>query len=136
MSTQDAWPELRYETWQETAETLHLWTQIIGKIRLAQSPWINHGWQVPLYVTARGLTTSTIPHGQRAFQIDFDFVDHRLVVASSDGMVMDQSRTRAGIATSRTSPEWSSTRYAPASGRDATTSASSVPTPRSGSGRT
>jgi hypothetical protein len=62
-----------------------MWTQIVGKVRLAQSPWINHGWQVPLYVTARGLTTSTIPHGQRVFQIDFDFVDHRLVLTSSDG---------------------------------------------------
>ena len=85
MNQTDAWPELPYDTWQETAETLHMWTQIAGKIRLAQSPWVNHGWQVPLYVTARGLTTSTIPHRQRAFQIDFDFVDHRLILSSTDG---------------------------------------------------
>jgi hypothetical protein len=64
---------------------VHRWTQIAGKIRLAQSPWVNHGWQVTLYVTARGLTTSPIPYGGRTFQIDFDFVNHRLILASSDG---------------------------------------------------
>ena len=80
-SRPDAWPSLPLEAWQDTCTTLHLWTQIVGKIRLAQTPWINHSWHVTLYVTARGLTTSPIPHGTRAFQIDFDFVDHHLVIA-------------------------------------------------------
>jgi hypothetical protein len=83
--TTDPWPSLPLDAWRETCTTLHLWTQIVGKIRLAQSPWINHGWHVTLYVTARGLTTSPIPHGNRSFEIDFDFIDHRLVVCSSDG---------------------------------------------------
>jgi hypothetical protein len=81
------WPSLPLEAWQDTCATLHLWTQIVGKIRLAQSPWVNHSWHVALYVTVRGLTTSPIPYGTRAFQIDFDLVDHQLVVVSSDGGV-------------------------------------------------
>jgi hypothetical protein len=79
------WPALSYADWGPTAETLHMWTQIVGKIRLRQSPWVNHSWHVPLYLTARGLTTSPIPHGKRTFQIDFDFRDHRLAVETSDG---------------------------------------------------
>jgi Family of unknown function (DUF5996) len=79
------WPSLPLEAWRETYATLHLWTQIVGKIRLAQSPWVNHSWHVTLYVTARGLTTSPIPYGSRAFQIDFDFLDHQLTLQSSDG---------------------------------------------------
>ncbi len=75
------------EAWSDTCATLHLWTQIVGKVRLAQSPWVNHGWSVTLYVTARGLTTSPIPYGTRSFQIDFDFIDHRLLIQSSDGGV-------------------------------------------------
>jgi hypothetical protein len=63
-----------------------MWTQIVGKIRLTQSPWMNHSWHVTLYVTARGLTTSPVPYGDRTFQIDFDFVDHQLTVQSSDGL--------------------------------------------------
>jgi hypothetical protein len=62
-----------------------MWTQVVGKVRLTQSPWVNHSWHVTLYVTARGLTTSSIPHGTRVFQIDFDFIDHHLTVQSSDG---------------------------------------------------
>ncbi len=81
----DLWPALPLEEWQDTYATLHMWTQIIGKIRLAQTPRINHWWNVPLYVTARGLTTSEMPHGDRTFQIDFDFIDHRLFVACDDG---------------------------------------------------
>lgn len=81
----EPWPSLPLEAWSETCATLHLWTQIAGKIRLVQSPWVNHSWHVTLYVTARGLTTLPIPHGLRTFQIDFDFVAHRLVVQSSDG---------------------------------------------------
>lgn len=72
--------------WQDTCETLHLWTQIVGKIRLSQTPWTNHSWHVPLYVTSRGLTTSPIAHDSRTFEIDFDFVDHQLLIQVSDGM--------------------------------------------------
>ena len=81
----DAWPELPLAAWSETYATLHLFTQIVGKVRLVQTPWVNHSWHVTLYVTARGLTTSPIPYGARTFQIEFDFVDHRLRVLSSDG---------------------------------------------------
>ena len=83
----EAWPSLPVDAWADTCATLHMWTQIVGKIRLAQSPWINHGWHVTLYVTARGLTTSPIAHGVRTFQIDFDFIGHRVIVQSSDGGV-------------------------------------------------
>jgi Family of unknown function (DUF5996) len=79
------WPELAYDAWTETRATLHLWTQVIGKIRLAQTPWLNHSWHVPLYVTARGLTTSPIPYHPRSFEITFDFIDHVLDIAVSDG---------------------------------------------------
>ena len=79
------WPVLSYPLWKDTCATLHLWTQIVGKIRLTQTPWTNHSWHVPLYVTARGLTTSPIPNGTRTFQIDFDFIDHRLLIETSDG---------------------------------------------------
>ena len=85
MSQQDAWPPLAYPDWQDSCATLHLWTQIVGKVRLARAPRANHWWQVPLYLTARGLTTSPMPDGGRIFQIDFDFVDHRLRIAASDG---------------------------------------------------
>jgi hypothetical protein len=81
----DAWPALPLEAWSDTCATLHRWTQIAGKMRLAQSPWINHSWHVTLYVTATGLTTSPIPYGDRTFQIDFDFIRHQLVIRSSDG---------------------------------------------------
>src|SRR4030081_863797 len=84
-ATQIPWPELPTETWRDTYETLHLWTQIIGKIRLVRSPWLNHSWHVALYVTARGLTTSPIPDGDGSFQIDFDFIDHALRISTSDG---------------------------------------------------
>jgi hypothetical protein len=75
---------LPYPAWKDSCTTLHLWTQIVGKIRLAQTPWANHSWHVTLYVTPRGLTTSPIPYEGRAFQIDFDFLDHALVIATSD----------------------------------------------------
>jgi len=81
----NAWPALPYDAWRETYATLHLWTQIVGKIRLSLTPWLNHSWHVALYVTARGLTTSPIAYGARAFQIDFDFIDQVLRIASSDG---------------------------------------------------
>ncbi|MGE5493485.1 MAG: DUF5996 family protein [Actinomycetota bacterium] len=78
------WPSLPYEAWRDTCVTLHLWTQIVGKIRRRLTPWANHSWSVPLYVTAHGLTTSPIPYGNRLFQIDFDFVDHRLLILTGD----------------------------------------------------
>lgn len=81
----ETWPSLPLEAWADTYATLHLWTQIVGKVRLTQSPWLNHGWHVTLYVTARGLTTSLIPHGNRTFQVEFDFIAHQLIVRSSDG---------------------------------------------------
>ena len=84
-STSDTWPDLPLDAWAGTCATLHLWLQVVGKVRCKQSPSINHSWHVALYVTARGLTSSPIPHGTRTFQIDFDFIDHRLVIQSSDG---------------------------------------------------
>ncbi len=79
------WPALPLAEWQDTYATLHMWTQIVGKIRLAQTPLVNHWWNVPLYVTARGLTTSAMPYKDRSFEIDFDFIDHRLLIKSNDG---------------------------------------------------
>jgi len=78
-------PDLPFEDWKDTCATLHLWTQIAGKIRLACAPMINHWWHSTLYVTSSGLTTSAMPHGRRSFQIDFDFIAHRLNIAVSDG---------------------------------------------------
>jgi len=72
----EAWPDLPYAAWKETCATLHLWTQVVGKVRLVRTPWLNHSWHVPLYVTARGLTTSPIPDGQRSFEIAFDLIEH------------------------------------------------------------
>ena len=79
------WPELALSVWKDTYATLHMWTQIAGKVRLALSPRINHWWQVPLYVSARGLTTSPIPYGSRIFDVEFDFLSHILSIRSSDG---------------------------------------------------
>ncbi len=83
--THAAWPELPLSAWKDTYATLHLWTQIVGKIRLAQTPWLNQSWHVVFYATPRGLTTSLIPYGDRSFQLDFDFIDHVLLVSTSDG---------------------------------------------------
>jgi hypothetical protein len=80
------WPELDYADWRDTALTLQLWTQIVGKIRVALAPWRNHGWHVPLYVTARGLGSSAVPAGAEIIDIEFDFVDHRLACRSSNGL--------------------------------------------------
>ncbi|MGI8437599.1 MAG: DUF5996 family protein [Chthoniobacterales bacterium] len=81
----EIWPPLPLAGWSETAATLHLWTQIVGKVRIELAPWANHSWNVTLYVTARGLTTSLMPHQIRCFEIDFDFIDHRLLIRASDG---------------------------------------------------
>lgn len=81
-----SWPELPTpEEWQETLEAVHLWSQIVGKIRLEHMPWINHSWHVTLYVSARGLSTSLIPHISGGFEIEFNFVDHRLEIRKIDG---------------------------------------------------
>jgi hypothetical protein len=81
----DAWPSLGVQEWVDTRDTLHMWTQVVGKVRLAMAPMVNHWWQVPLYVSARGLTTSVMPHGARSFDIEFDFCDHQLHIRSSSG---------------------------------------------------
>ena len=83
--TSDIWPALPFKEWKETCKTLHMWTQVVGKVRLALSPWTNHSWHVTLYLTARGLTTSPIFFGPRVLQIDFDFVDHVLRMQTGEG---------------------------------------------------
>jgi Family of unknown function (DUF5996) len=79
------WPTLPLKQWKDTYATLHMWTQIVGKVRLALTPLLNHWWNVPLYVTPRGLTTSTIPYRDRPFELRFDFLDHQLVLQTSEG---------------------------------------------------
>jgi Family of unknown function (DUF5996) len=81
----DVWPELPLQAWQDTYSTLHMWTQIVGKVRLALSPRVNHWWEVPVYVNARGLTTSPIPYRHGIFEIEFDFIDHQLMIQTSWG---------------------------------------------------
>jgi Family of unknown function (DUF5996) len=83
----ECWPTLPLDSWQDTYATLHMWTQMVGKVRLRLTPLVNHWWNVPLYVTARGLTTSLIPYGQRAFELWFDFTRHQLVLETTDGML-------------------------------------------------
>ena len=79
------WPDLAFADWSDTISTLHMWMQIVGKVRLSQTPWTNHSWHVPLYVTARGLSTSPIPYRGVTFEITFDFIDHQLIIQSTDG---------------------------------------------------
>ncbi|HTZ48494.1 MAG TPA: DUF5996 family protein [Verrucomicrobiae bacterium] len=81
----ECWPELAFDSWKETCATLHMWMQIVGKVRLALAPATNHWWNVPLYVSARGLTTSLIPYGTKSFEVEFDFVEHQLRVDASNG---------------------------------------------------
>jgi hypothetical protein len=80
------WPQLPLDSWKDTYATLHRWTQIVGKVRLRLTPLVNHWWNVPMYVTARGLTTSRIPYGERAFEVWFDFIGHELVLETTDGL--------------------------------------------------
>jgi Family of unknown function (DUF5996) len=87
----DVWPQLPYEAWKDTYATLHMWTQVVGKVALAQAPPLNHSWAVALQVTSRGLATRTLPYGSRSFTILFDFIDHQLVIRASD----DQTRMLA-----------------------------------------
>jgi hypothetical protein len=82
----ECWPALPLESWKDTYATLHMWTQLVGKVRLRLTPLVNHWWNVPLYVSARGLSTSLIPYGEREFELSFDFIGHRLVLETSDGM--------------------------------------------------
>jgi hypothetical protein len=84
-ANQDCWPELPLEAWQNTYATLHMWTQIVGKVRLALSPHLNQWWEVPLYVSARGLTTSPIPYQNEIFEVQFDFIEHELIIHTSWG---------------------------------------------------
>src|ERR1700742_1674665 len=79
------WPALPYTEWRDTAATLHLWLQIVGKIALVQRPWVNHSWHVALRITARGIGTGLVPHDAGSFQIDLDFIEHRLVLQVIDG---------------------------------------------------
>ncbi len=85
LDSSEAWPALPLAAWADTYATLHMWTQIVGKVRLALSPRVNHWWEVPLYLNARGLTTSPIPYGKGVFEVQFDFIDHRLDVSTSSG---------------------------------------------------
>jgi len=89
--TEDVWPALPYEAWQDTYATLHMWTQVVGKVALARAPPLNHSWSIAMQVTPRGLSTRTLPHGDRTFSIQFDFIDHQLVIRASD----DETRTLA-----------------------------------------
>ena len=82
--TLEPWPALPYNAWKDTYATLHMWSQIVGKIALARAAPINHSWGVAFDVTARGLTTRTLPHGDRSFRVAFDFIDHQLVIETSD----------------------------------------------------
>jgi hypothetical protein len=99
MTTQDAWPELPWREWAPTIDTVHMWTQIVGKVRMALAPPLNHWWHVTLYVTARGLTTSPIPYESRQFQVDFDFIEHRLHARDSNGATFMMNLEPKSVAT-------------------------------------
>ncbi|MFV0524901.1 MAG: DUF5996 family protein [Acidimicrobiales bacterium] len=94
----DGWPELPSDRWADTIETLHLWTQVIGKIRLAHGPWLNHSWGVPLYVSTRGLRTSMIPFGLEAVELELDLLDHRLTVHTTTGQQRSRSLRSGAVA--------------------------------------
>src|SRR5690348_1523404 len=83
----DIWPALPYDAWKDTYATLHMWAQIVGKIALAQAPALNHFWATAMQVTPRGLSTRTLPYGPRSFSIEFDFIDHSLIVRTSEGTI-------------------------------------------------
>ena len=91
-------PVLPWREWEPTISTLHRWLQVVGKIRMALTPPLNHWWHVPLYVTSRGLTTSAIPHGPSQFQVDLDFIDHRLTVTDADPGVFSMELQRMSVA--------------------------------------
>ena len=93
------WPSLPLEEWKDTCATLHMWTQVVGKVRLEQTPLVNHWWNVPLYVSARGLTTSAMPHGEKFFEMEFDFIDHELKISCSDGSTSSVALAPKSVAT-------------------------------------
>jgi Family of unknown function (DUF5996) len=94
----ECWPSLPLESWEDTRATLHMWTQIVGKIRLALTPLVNHWWNVPLYVSARGLTTSSMSYERMVIELEFDFVDHQLVLKKDDGLVKKLSLAPRSVA--------------------------------------
>jgi Family of unknown function (DUF5996) len=96
--TPECWPSLPLASWEDTRATLHMWTQIVGKVRLALTPLINHWWNVPLYVSARGLTTSSMSYEEIVFELEFDLVDHQLVLKKSDGSVKSLALARRSVA--------------------------------------
>src|SRR5215212_8507540 len=93
-----AWPSLPLEGWKDTYATLHMWTQIVGKVRTAKAPWQNHSWHTTLYLTARGLSTSPIPYESRTFEIEFDFIAHQLEIRTSDGQTRQIPLTAQPVA--------------------------------------
>jgi len=95
----EAWPALPLEEWKDTCATLHMWTQIVGKVRLAQAPLVNHWWNVPLYVSARGLTTTAMPYGSTFFEMEFDFINHVLNITCSDGVATSVALKPKSVAT-------------------------------------
>jgi hypothetical protein len=97
-SKSDLWPNLPWNEWQDTAATLHMWTQIVGKTRLALSPPLNHWWNVALYVSPRGLTTSLIPYGAEGFDVEFDFIEHRLLIRTSWGETRSLALQKESVA--------------------------------------
>src|SRR4029079_14073203 len=93
------WPSFPLDEWKDTCATLHMWSQIVGKIRLAQTPLVNHWWNVPLYISARGLTTSAMPYGSTYFEMEFDFIGHELTIKCSDGTVRKVRLAPKSVAT-------------------------------------
>ena len=93
------WPPLPYDEWKDTYATLHMWLQVVGKVALALAPALNHSWAVALHVTSRGLTTAVLPHGDRSFTIEFDFIEHRLIVRTSKGEVRTIELAPKSVAT-------------------------------------
>jgi Family of unknown function (DUF5996) len=97
-SDSEALPALPFDSWRETLETLHMWTQIVGKVRLKLSPLVNQWWNVPFYVTARGMTTSAMPYQQHAIEVQFDFIEHKLTIESSEGRVVTMALVAESVA--------------------------------------
>jgi hypothetical protein len=98
VSDSEALPALPFDSWKDTLGTLHMWAQIVGKVRLKFCPLVNHWWNAPFYVTARGMTTSAMPYQQRAIEVHFDFIDHRLRIESSDGRVVTMALAPQSVA--------------------------------------
>jgi Family of unknown function (DUF5996) len=98
VSDSEALPALPFDSWKDTLGTLHMWAQIVGKVRLKLCPLVNHWWNAPFYVTARGMTTSAMPYQQRAIEVQFDFIDHRLRIESSDGRVVTMALAPQSVA--------------------------------------